>query len=74
MNPDYEQFLVQLYQKRLKGNNSKFSKFMFHFTKIFKFMCKGRCAHESARRSKETSELGVVRDSGSMRSRKTFKI
>lgn len=50
-NPDYEQFLVQLYQKRLKGNNAKFS----------------HCAHESARRSKETSELGVVRDSGSMR-------
>jgi len=49
--PDYEEFLVQLYQKRLKANNSRFS----------------HCANEMARMSKESSELGVKRDSGSMR-------
>lgn len=49
--PDYEEFLVQLYQKRLKANNSRFS----------------HCANEMARMSKETSELGVKRSSGTMR-------
>jgi len=51
INPNYEQFLIQLYQRRLKANNTKFS----------------HCANELARMSKDTSEIGLVRDSGSMR-------
>lgn len=51
IRPDYEQFLIQLYQKRMKSNNTKFS----------------HCANEMARSSKNSSELGVVHDSSSMR-------
>merc|ERR1719310_1329196 len=50
-NQDYEKFLVQLYQKRMKANHTKFS----------------HCANEMARMSKSSTELGVVKDSGSMR-------
>lgn len=51
IRPDYEQFLVQLYQKRIKSNSTKFS----------------HCANEMARFSKNSSELGIVKDSASMR-------
>jgi len=51
VRPDYEQFLVQLYQKRMKSTNTKFS----------------HCANEMARSSKNSSELGIIKDSASMR-------
>merc|ERR1712066_147235 len=49
--PKYEDILVQMYQKRLKSNNSK----SIH------------CAYEGAKMSKESTDLGIVTDTGSMR-------
>jgi len=49
--PRYADVLVQLYQKRLRSNNTK----SIH------------CAYEGAKMSKESTDLGVVNNSGSMR-------
>jgi len=49
--PRYADVLVQLYQKRLKSNNTK----SIH------------CAYEGAKMSKDSTNLGVVNNSGSMR-------
>lgn len=48
---DYEGFLTQCYQRRMKDVNSK----------------KIHCANESVNRSKKSSDLGMVRGSGMMR-------
>ena len=88
-NQDYEKFLVQLYQKRMKANHTKFSEYlhniyylhrryfileMFHepfnyfpLNEVLIFNMSGHCANEMARMSKSSTELGVVKDSGSMR-------
>lgn len=90
-NQDYEKFLVQLYQKRMKANHTKFSEYlhniyyyylddiyfiseMFHkplnyfpLNEVLIFDMPGHCANEMARMSKSSTELGVVKDSGSMR-------
>jgi len=49
--PNYGDILVQMYQRRLKSNNSK----SIH------------CAYEGAKMSKESTDLGIVTDTGSMR-------
>jgi len=49
--PNYEDILVHMYQKRLKSNNSK----SIH------------CAYEGAKMSKESTDLGIVTHTGSMR-------
>ena len=55
-----------MYQRRLKSNNSKSSKLNVDTLQLLTFYSV-HCAYEGAKMSKESTDLGIVTDTGSMR-------
>ena len=58
-----------MYQKRLRSNNTKSSKIFpdLYLPVLFLSPFLVHCAYEGAKMSKESTDLGVVNNSGSMR-------